>query len=78
MGIQEKIEGMGLRLGEHLSGFDLATELLETCEGPSGFDVVSRKRVREQAIPVAQVKDAKGKTGIAYFWNTGELELSWV
>lgn len=75
--IKEDIEAMGVRFGEPLSGYDSAARSLETCEGRNGAALSSRKRVREQAVPVAQVEDAMGQTGVAYCWNTGELELSW-
>lgn len=76
-GIKEVIEAMGVRFEKPLSGYGSASRSFETCEGVGETQGTVVKRVREQAIPVAQVEDAKGKTGVAYFWNTGELELSW-
>lgn len=77
-GIKEIIESMGVRFGKPLSGYEPASRSLETCEGSMGEAGPEEKQVREQAVPVAQVEDAMGKTGVAYVWNTGELELSWI
>lgn len=77
-GIKKGIEAMGVRFGKPLSGYEPASRTLETCEGFKGKAGTEGKRVREQAVPVAQVEDAMGKTGVAYVWNTGELELSWI
>lgn len=77
-GIKEIIESMGVCFGKPLSGYEPASRSLETCEGSMGEAGPEDKRVREQAVPVAQIEDAMGKTGVAYVWNTGELELSWI
>ncbi|OBY26793.1 hypothetical protein [Leisingera sp. JC1] len=76
-GIKEVIEAMGVRFGEPLRGYEKASQTLETCEGQASPEQAIERSARVQAIPVAQVEDTRGKTGVAYFWNTGELQVSW-
>lgn len=76
-GIKEAIEAMGVRVGKPLRGYEPAARSLKACERPDGAAHCARKGVRKLAVPVAQVEDARGKTGVAYFWNTGEFELDW-
>lgn len=76
--LKQAIEDMGAQVVVPLSELSAPQTTRRGSKHPADPPYSGSRLVKEQALPIAEVQDQFGKEGVAYVWNTGELQLTWM
>jgi hypothetical protein len=73
--VRHAIEASGVELVNPVPNVTKVAKAFELVMGRCKIEPSAGNRVG--AIPVAEVKNQEGRVGVAYWWNTGEVEFGW-